>query len=155
MNKERGLRCVVSGSFFKFKTEIDRTIDNLTDIGITVLAPDKGWLYKPPTRLYSLQDRQFRPLPTEQGMSLRQIEDGFLEALSNSDFMYIVNPGGYLGSVVSLEIGFAMALGIPIYSQEPVSPDLDSNPEWKATISQIKVRSVQEAAKEIEAVRYS
>lgn len=150
MGVERDIRCVVSGSFSKFKPEIDLTIDELTDIGVTVLAPDKGWLHKAPTRLYSLGDKQFRPLPTEKGMSPREVEDSFLEALSNSDFVYVVNPGGYVGDVVSLEMGFAIGLGIPIYSQEPISPALDIDPMWKERISNIRVCSAQEAVIDFE-----
>jgi len=65
MNPERKLKCIVSGSFRKFKQEIDTAIDELTDYGVTVLAPNKGWLYIPPQRLYSSDYKEFRPLPAE------------------------------------------------------------------------------------------
>ncbi len=148
--KENDLKCVVSGSFFKFKPEIDRAIDNFTELGVTVLAPDKGWLYIPPQKIFSAsaQARQFRPLPSERGMSVGQIEHEFLTSLSNSDFVYVVNLNGYVGEVVAMEIGVAMALGVPIYSQEPISPILDADPTWKERVSQIPTLSIEEVVKE-------
>lgn len=124
------LRCVVAGSFEKFKKEIDLCIDEFQDFGVMVLAPEKGWVFKPPQRLYRLQDRIFRPLPKEMGMSARQIEDSFLEAILNSDFVYVVNPDGYVGNTVSFEIGFAIALGIPVYAQQLIDTQLDPDAVW-------------------------
>lgn len=149
MNPERKLKCVVSGSFRKFKQEIDTAIDEFTDYGVIVLAPDKGWLYIPPHKLYTLDDINFRPLPTEVDMSVRQIEDNFLDALSKSDFVYVVNPNGYVGNTVSMEIGFAIGLGKPVYSQEPITPNLDIDPMWRERISNVKDCTIQEAIKEI------
>lgn len=145
MEDEKRLNCVISGSFFKFKPEIDLMIDHFTDLGVTVLAPDKGWLYIPPARLHRLEDRQFRPLPKERGMSIREIEDSFLEALSRSDFVYVVNPEGYVGDTVCFEMGFAMASGIPIYSQEQIPETLDPDPLWKLRIEAIEVLTPEEA----------
>ena len=140
---------MVSGSFAKFKPEIDRAIDQLTDLGVMVLAPDKGWLYKPPTRLYFPEDKQFRPLPSEVGMSVRQIEDSFLLALSRSDFVYVVNPGGHVGETVSMEMGFALALGIPVYLQEPVDLSLDLDPVWQETMKSLEVIPIEKLVGEV------
>lgn len=138
------IRCVVAGSFFKFKPEIDRAIDELAGHGVIVLAPEKGWLYVPPQRILFPDERQFRPLPSERGMNVRQIEDEFLRSLSQSDFVYVVNPGGYVGNTVSMEIGVAIALGIPVYAQEPLSIDLDKDPVWAERVSQIQSLAIGE-----------
>lgn len=145
MSPEKKLKCVVSGSFSKFKPEIDRAIDEFTDLKVIILAPNKGWLLIPPTRNYSKEKNSFRPLPSERGMDIKQIEDGFLSAIKDSDFVYVINPDGYIGNVVSFELGFAMALDIPIYSQFPISSLLDANPEWIDRISKIPTIPIQEA----------
>ncbi len=144
MTSESELKCVISGSFDKFKPEIDLAIEAFQDLGVTVLAPDTSWLYIPPTSLITPESKQFRPLPSEIGMNPGEIEDAFLEALKRSHFVYVVNPHGYIGDIVSLEIGFAMAHGIPVYAQEPMSPYLDTNPGTEERMAQIKVLPIEE-----------
>lgn len=145
---ERDLNCVISGSIRKFKPEIDLAIDEFTDLGVMVLAPEKGWLFKPPTRLLTLEDREFRPLPSEVNMSVRQIEDSFLHALRRSDFVYIINPGGYVGTSVTLEMGYAMGMGVPIYSKYPIDPNLDLDLSWRERIKEVKVMSPEDVVKD-------
>ena len=43
-----------------------------------------------------------------------------LENIKKSDAVYIFNKGSYLGPAVTVEIGFALALGKPIYANSPV-----------------------------------
>jgi len=46
-----------------------------------------------------------------------------LQAIRRSHLLYVVNPGGYSGTNVTLEIGFAAALGVPIcFSERPFEP---------------------------------
>lgn len=117
--RENELKCCISGSFFKFKPEIDRTIDEFKDLGVTVLAPDKGWLYIP-NRVLRAKYMEFRPLPAERGMTIKQIEDSFLSKIKQSDFHYIANFEGYVGMSTCLEIGFATACGVPSFSIEQI-----------------------------------
>ena len=58
--KEVEISAVVSGSF-KFKDQIDKTIDELTELDVNVLAPDKGWLYIPPAKQIDKRASLFRP----------------------------------------------------------------------------------------------
>lgn len=150
--REKELSCVVSGSF-KFKPEIDRTINELRDEGVLVLAPEKGWLWTVRSRLINPRDLKFRPLPDERDMTPRQVEDSFLEALSKSDFVYIVDPSGYVGNSVALEMAVAYSLGIPIYSSEPISKELDSDPQWKYYISLVKTMGIGEAVRGIRSAK--
>jgi len=148
MNKENELSCVVSGSIRKFKPEIDTTIDEFTALGVRVLSPEKGWILKPQWRIVTLEDSQFRRLPGEKGMSIREIEDHFLKCLAGSHFVYIENPEGYAGIIVSMETGFAMALGKPVYSRYPISSELDPDPLWKQRISQVQVLTPEQVVME-------
>lgn len=136
---ENELKCCVSGSFFKFKPEIDRTIDEFRGLGITVLAPEKGWLFIP-NRILRAQYMEFRPLPKERGMSIRQIEDSFLDKVVQSDFHYVANFEGYVGKSTCMEIGFAMACGVPSFSIEQIKFE-DSGDLWfkKIIDQQVKI----------------
>lgn len=114
------ITAVVSGSF-KFKPEIDQTIEALEETGVKVLEPTRGWLIMPPFEVTRrLQDGQVRPLPTEETLTTKQIEDRFLAALAQADLMYLVNQENYVGSSTGLEIGFALGKDKPIYAQEPL-----------------------------------
>jgi hypothetical protein len=112
------ITAVVSGSF-KFKPEIDKTIETLEETGIKVIEPVKGWLILPTSEISErLRFGQIRPLPTEESLSTKQIEDRFLKALGRANLMYLMNHEGYVGSSVSLEIGYALGRQKPIYALE-------------------------------------
>ncbi len=147
---ERELKACVSGSFFKFKPEIDLAIEELSDLGVTVLAPDKGWLYIPPQKIMRPKDYEFRHLPTEKGMSIKEVEDDFLSSVAKSDFLYVVNPNGYIGETVSMEIGYAIALGVPVFLQQEVSQFLDLDERWDEILPKLKVCTIQEAMQNTE-----
>ena len=138
MIQETGLKCVVSGSFSKFKPQIDRTIEEFRDLGVQVLAPDTGGFLKPTHRILRLGTDSFRPLITEAGMSVKQIENNFLAAIAHSDFQYIEAPDGYVGNTVAFEIGFTIAQGLLPYSRQPLSTVLDLDPAWRTRIAKIE-----------------
>ncbi|OGH07215.1 MAG: hypothetical protein A2171_01660 [Candidatus Levybacteria bacterium RBG_13_35_9] len=148
MNREKEVSCVISGSFGKFKPEIDRAIDNFRDLGVTVLAPGKGWLYIPPQRQYS-RSAFFRPLHSEVGRTIKQIEDEFLDAIRNSDFLYVVNPDGFIGQTVGMEIGFAVACDKPVYSQKQIPVGLEFDPVWAEIVTSIKPLAPEEIVRQI------
>jgi nucleoside 2-deoxyribosyltransferase len=140
----------ISGSFRKYKPEIDLAIQEFRDYGFTVLAPDLGWLQVPRHRILSLSEKGFRPLPSEVNMSILEIENRFLNCVRQSNLLYVVNPAGYIGNSAALEVGFAMALGIPVYCQELTDMNLDIDPIWRERMSQIAVASISEVAKNFE-----
>ncbi|HEX8182243.1 MAG TPA: hypothetical protein VF575_01420 [Candidatus Saccharimonadales bacterium] len=113
------IKAVISGSF-KYKPEIDEAIDEFSQQGVWVLESTKGWLIIPPHELkhYSAQGR-LRPLPTEENLTAKQIEDRFLRAIDNSDFMYVMNNEGYIGASTALEIGYALPKAVAFYAREP------------------------------------
>jgi nucleoside 2-deoxyribosyltransferase len=45
---------------------------------------------------------------------------GCLEKIDKADVVYVVNPHGYVGRSVCIDIGYAYAKGKPIYSMYPV-----------------------------------
>ena len=44
---------------------------------------------------------------------------GCLKKIDDADVVYIVNPGGYIGKSVSVDIGYAYAKNKPIYALHP------------------------------------
>ncbi len=148
--KENDLKACVSGSFDKFKPEIDLAIDELNDFGVTVLSPGKGWLYKPSQKIFNPLEDKFRPLPSETGMKIKEIEDDFLSSVKKSDFLYVINPQGYIGNVVSLEIGFAIASGVPVFLQQKINPlVIENNSIWQEIEPKLKVCSIEKAIAQI------
>lgn len=118
------IEAVVSGSF-KFKPEIDKAIEALEETGIRVLEPTKGWLAMPSFEVIErLNNGQVRPLPSEELLSTRQIEDRFLKALKKSNLLYLMNQEGYIGNSTALELGFALGRNKPIYALEDLNFDL-------------------------------
>jgi hypothetical protein len=72
-------------------------------------------------------DLGFWPLLEEKNMTIKQVEDGFLRSIKRSDFVYVVNPDGYIGSTVSMEVGFCIGNNIPIYTLKEIDAKLDQS----------------------------
>jgi hypothetical protein len=142
------LTTAVSGSF-KFKPEIDLLHEEFRDYNVVVLAPDTGWLRLPHQKLILPEDSDFtyRPLPTERGMGPWQIERGFLDAVDQADFLYVNDLEGYIGTMTSFEIGYAIA-NKPIYARKPINELLleDYPVDWPRLLRErVKVLSPAEA----------
>lgn len=124
------IKCTIFGSFHKFKEIIDTTAEEFERIGVEVLAPKRGILCELPSTRVRLQDTGYRPLRAERDMDPKLVEDEFLASLGDSDFVYLVNPKGYVGQAVSMELGFCMAQRIPVYASAPIAQDLDQEIKW-------------------------
>lgn len=112
---------VISGSF-KFKPEIDSAINEFRDLNVIIRAPEIGWLYVPTSGLIvSTANEQFQPLPSERNMLAGEVEAAFLEQLDRSDFVYIMNPEGYIGDMSIFEIGYSRGIKKPIYASNPIN----------------------------------
>lgn len=98
--------CTISGSFRKYLTEVSERIRESEREGILVLSPrstrvvgeDHGFVF-------------FEGEPTDP----YEVELGHLEAISKSDFLWVVNPDGYIGTSASMEIGCATANSVPVF----------------------------------------
>jgi len=131
MSANERVCCTVFGSFHKFKRDIDKAVICFQRIGVEVLAPEVGILYSSPSlRKRAESISSFLPLKSERSMSPKEVEDEFLSCIRRSDFVYLVNKGGYVGTSAAMELGFALALGKPVYSNEPIKKNLDSDRMW-------------------------
>lgn len=106
------LTCTISGSFHRSLDAIETKIAEFHRVGVTVLSP---------RNTHSVGEvRGFILLEGETG-DPKDIQQGHLRSIRSSDCLYVVNPDGYIGSSVTMEIGYALSLGIPVFCQ--ASPD--------------------------------
>jgi len=108
----RGSSVVLCGTYRKDPQGLRRTFDNLTELGFSVLSPSN-------TNIETEKDG-FVYMRHETTQSPEQLEKKHLDAIQKADFVWLFAPDGYVGPTGSLEVGFAHANGIPVYSDTPV-----------------------------------
>ncbi|HXO20085.1 MAG TPA: hypothetical protein VOA87_09195 [Thermoanaerobaculia bacterium] len=109
------LTATVSGSFHRHLREITESVEQLTDHGVRVLSPaDPRIVDELGPFLFVASDRH---------RSVKLVQDRHLTAIGSSSFLWLVSPDGYVGQSAALEIGFAIASGVPIFANT-LPPDL-------------------------------
>ena len=103
----KSIYTVISGSFRKYYQEIKGVIDQFENLGINVLSPKKSMIINP--------DDEFALLESDETDDIFNIENKHLSAIKKADFLYIVNPNGYIGLTVAFEMGWAYANNCSIY----------------------------------------
>ncbi len=119
----------ICGSF-KFYKEMEKAATYLRKQGFTVVVPQPSHIRHghKPEELKSKYDKA--TLTKWEG-------EGAYQHLSNirkSDAVYIFNKGSYVGPAVTVEIGYSLALGKPIFSKAPVK-DITVTNFIKAVVS--------------------
>ncbi|WP_019972683.1 MazG nucleotide pyrophosphohydrolase domain-containing protein [Mycobacterium sp. 141] len=66
------------------------------------------------------RDSTFVRLPSEVNEAMSQIEQRHIAALAEADFVWLHAPDGYTGASAMFELGYARALGLPIFAREPL-----------------------------------
>lgn len=102
------LTATVSGSFHRHMHAINLAVSDLTDRGVKVLSPAD------PRVVDSAGDFLF--VASDRVRSIRMVQDRHIECIRASTFLWLVTPDGYVGQSASMEIGFAVAYGIPVLS---------------------------------------
>jgi NTP pyrophosphatase (non-canonical NTP hydrolase) len=106
------LTCTISGSFRRFLPQISAKMKECADQGVAVLSPRSCQSMGEQAGFVFLKGDRGQP---------KEIESSHLQAIRKSDFLYVVNPEGYIGPSAMLEIGYALALSVPVFSSEPPS----------------------------------
>jgi len=103
---------VLSGSFRRDVEGLRLIHQELQDLGCVVLSPRH---VQPATELDG-----FVFMKGEEGETPTRIELRHLDAIEKAAFMWLHAPEGYVGLSASLEVGFAHAQGVPVFSRDSV-----------------------------------
>jgi NTP pyrophosphatase (non-canonical NTP hydrolase) len=101
-------RVVLSGTYRKDPKSLLRTFEMLKESGLTVLSPTSPFI--------DHEKDGFVYMEHESTLSPNEIENKHLDAIQNADFVWFFAPDGYVGPTGALEVGFARACGIPVFS---------------------------------------
>ena len=104
---------VVSGSFHRHMGAITAAVHELAALSIRVLSPADP-------RVVAAQG-EFLFVASDRVRSVRLVQDRHLESIRAADFLWLVCPDGYVGPSASMEVGFAAAARVPIFSSRPPS----------------------------------
>ena len=100
------LAATVSGSFPRHMETITAAVHELAALSVRVLSPADP-------RIVAKQG-EFLFVASDPVRSVRLVQDRHLESVRAADFLWLVCPDGYVGSSASQEIGYAIAVGVPI-----------------------------------------
>ena len=118
------MKTICLSSSLRFKNAIRETMRRLGEIGITALFPN----------LDSGLDKEKLDMKTMK----RLCQDHF-QAIDDSDALYVIDPDGYIGTLVTVEIGYALGKGKPVFCSEATNAiDLDSLAEGVIPLDSIE-----------------
>jgi hypothetical protein len=106
-------RAVISGSFRKHLPAIYELRDFLEAKGVRVLSPIGQRALNPQDEFVLLDQDLFK--------DERTLQDGVFAKIRQSTFLVLANFDGYLGASATMEIGYAIAYGIQIFTLEATS----------------------------------
>lgn len=104
---------VICGSFQKHLAASFQLRDFLENRGVRVLSPIGGSAVTP--------DDEFVRLDADPLSDERTIQDAVFAKIRQSTFIVVANIGGYLGTATTMEIGYAVACGIRVFTVEEAS----------------------------------
>ena len=116
-NYKNMVRVICFCGSFKFYKEMEEAAKILKKQGFNVIVPQPSHIrhaHKP----QDLKEGKFdkTTLTKWEGEGAYQ----HLESIRKSDAVYIFNKGSYLGPAVTVEIGYALALGKPIFAKAKI-----------------------------------
>lgn len=108
-----GFDVVISGSYRKDFESLKRTYEEFLDLGCAILSPSN-------VSIVSEHDG-FVYMKGEERETPDNIESKHLGAIQRASLVWLHSPEGYVGPTSALEVGFAHAAGVPVYSREAPS----------------------------------
>ncbi|MDE1970542.1 MAG: nucleoside 2-deoxyribosyltransferase [Patescibacteria group bacterium] len=108
------MRSVVLCGSTRFKSEIQKLAADLRKLGVVVYEPH---LHNP-KELEEMKSMEHKKL-----IALGLTHDHFYK-IRMADVVFIYNKNGYSGNGTTLEIGFAVGAGKPIYALSPENDEL-------------------------------
>lgn len=107
---EKQIIGTISGSIRKFWDEICKYALEFEKLGVKIISPE----------ISEVEDsnKEFIYLKNDKAKTIEGIEKKHLFCIARSDFLFVVNPKGYIGISTALEIGYALSRGILVYTLE-------------------------------------
>jgi nucleoside 2-deoxyribosyltransferase len=102
-------KVVICGSFRKDPAGIRRLFRELETNGCRILSPL--------TLDFTDTSSEFVTAQNDATYSVQELERFHLRTIKEADFVMLHAPEGYIGTSASFELGYATALGIPVYSK--------------------------------------
>jgi hypothetical protein len=102
------LTATVSGSFHRHMEAIASAVEQLVGHSVRVLSPADPRVVA--------QHGDFLFVASDVVRSVRLVQDRHLESIRAASFLWLVCPDGYVGQSASMELGFAAAVGVPIFA---------------------------------------
>lgn len=112
ISEEGPCHVVLSGSYRKDFEALRTTYHDLLDLGCQILSPSNMTAVR--------ESDGFVFMKGEELQSPDAIEGRHLDAIQRATFVWLHDPEGYVGPTASLEIGFAKAIGVPVFAKETV-----------------------------------
>jgi hypothetical protein len=91
-------------------TAVQEAVYSLTDAGARVLSPADPRVVD--------QFGDFLFVASDRVRAIKLVQSRHLAAIEASDFVWLVAPEGYIGPSGAMEIGYAVAVGTPVFSSE-------------------------------------
>jgi NTP pyrophosphatase (non-canonical NTP hydrolase) len=107
------LDVVICGTFRKDVEGLRRLFGQLKDLGFNVLSPSNVDIVR--------EDQGFVYMQGEETETPEILELRHLEKIQRSRLIWLHAPDGYVGPTAALELGFARASGIPVFSTAQIS----------------------------------
>jgi hypothetical protein len=107
---EGPLSATVSGSFRRAMGAVQDAVFRLTDAGARVLSPADPRVVD--------QFGDFLFVASDRVRTIKLVQSRHLAAIEASDFVWLVAPEGYVGQSGAMEVGFAVAVGTPVFCSE-------------------------------------
>ena len=104
---------VISGSFRRYFDGINETVKAFESLGVDVLSPKASKVINP--------GEEFAILETDDTSDPQTLEQRHLDAITAADALYLYDPDGYIGDSSKMELGWANALGKPVFCKELVA----------------------------------
>jgi len=119
------MKSVCLSSSLRFKEIVRDTLQCFESLGIEALFPN----------LDSGLKKEELDLD-----AMRKLCQDHFKAIDAADGLYVINPGGYIGTLVTVEIGYASGRRKPVYYSEPAGTlDLDALADGIIPLDRIEV----------------
>ena len=145
--KEAGLTTVICGTFRRDPEGLKASLELLRDLNCKVLSP--------PNADVAREESGFVYMRGEEQRTPESLEFAHLDAIQRAHFVWLHDPNGYVGLSAALEVGFARAVGVPVFCATqpedivlkslvtPVDSPRDVGPRLLRTVPAPGVRAFQ------------